>query len=221
MFSWFLDVGVLPILIPRIDSEKLQREFLLGLDALVFTGGTDISPDNYGEVVLNPEWVGDPERDCYELRLFDTAYAMNKPIFGICRGLQLINVALGGSLYQDTCTHKPDAHVHRDWEAYDSLMHKIQIQEDSSLAALFPGKSQMIVNSVHHQSIKFLAPELKVQAVSIPDGVIEAVEYTGQEQIIFATQWHPEWRSSSDMLDSTVILEYFLRNVASTTAKTF
>jgi hypothetical protein len=117
--------------------------------------------------------------------------AAGKPVFGICRGLQLINVAHGGTLYQDISTQKPGARRHRDAAAYDLNFHEVDILPRTRLAQLLPpGRHK--VNSVHHQGVKDLAPGFVVEAVSPDDGVIEAIRHTGDAWVA-AVQWHPEF----------------------------
>jgi putative glutamine amidotransferase len=130
-------------------------------------------------------------------------------VFGICRGLQLINVAHGGTLYQDIKTQKPGALVHRDAAAYDLNFHEVDILAESRLAKLLPvGRHK--INSVHHQGIKDLAPGFQVEAVSPQDGVVEAIRHTGDSWIA-AVQWHPEFhRPELGVIDDTPLLRDFL-----------
>lgn len=157
LINWIVSGPALPILVPRDMGSVDMKTIVSQLDGIVFSGGSDISPLYYGETPLRDEWRGDPARDEYEIDLFQKAIETNKPVFGICRGMQLINVALGGSLYQDTVTQKPGASQHRDWSVYDQLKHPVRIKSTSTLAKLFPATTQALVNSVHHQAIKRLA----------------------------------------------------------------
>jgi len=134
-------------------------------------GGNDVAPETYGEMPLHPEWAGDRVRDRYEIELIDAFVRAGKPVFGICRGLQLINVAHGGTLYQDIKTQKPGALTHRDAAAYDLNFHQVDILRDSRLGQLLPPGRHKI-NSVHHQGIKDVAPGFRVEAVSPVDGVV-------------------------------------------------
>ena len=149
-------------------------------------------------------------RDEYEMALVRAFVAAGKPVFGICRGLQLINVAHGGTLYQDISTQKPGALVHRDAHAYDLHFHDVQVLPGTRLAALLGGGRHKI-NSVHHQGIKDLAPGFTVEAVSPDDGVIEAIRRTGQSWVA-AVQWHPEFhRPELGVVDDTPLLRDFLQ----------
>jgi putative glutamine amidotransferase len=139
-------------------------------------------------------------------------------VFGICRGLQLLNVAFGGTLWQDINTQVPDSLVHRDAVVYDHNFHSIDIVAGTRLAALYPGVERVRVNSVHHQGIKELADEFVVEAVSHTDGVVEAIRRKDPDaSYIAAVQWHPEWHqpSASDTIDDTALLRDFLGAVAS------
>ncbi len=137
------------------------------LDGVVMHGGADVWPGNYGEEPLREEWIGDRVRDIYDLALVKAFAEVGKPIFGVCRGLQLINVAFGGALYQDIETQHPGVMQHRNAVAYDQHFH-IQIVPDSRLAQLYPNLPRARVNSIHHQGIKRVAPDFVVEALSEP-----------------------------------------------------
>lgn len=217
MANWMMQHGAIPFLIPTPAGKINHQDILEHLDGLVLQGGTDLSPDSYQETPLKPEWSGDPIRDDYELKLIRQSINMDKPVLGICRGLQLVNVAFGGALYQDIATQNPNAQTHRDADRYDQLNHLISFQPDSLLAKWYDNnKCEPRVNSVHHQGIKRLGQGLKVEAVSVPDQLIEAISYDSPDRFIFAVQWHPEFHSNSKqpLLDPAPILEYFLAEVA-------
>ena len=147
-----------------------SADYARALDGLVLQGGADISPLAYGEEPLQPEWAGDPIRDRYEIDLVRAFSAAGKPVLGICRGAQLINVALGGSLHQDIPAHRSDD--------YDQHAHEVHLEPGSGLARLYGETGPRRVVSIHHQAIKRLAPGLQVEARA-EDGVIEAVRGTG------------------------------------------
>jgi putative glutamine amidotransferase len=187
------------------------------LDGLVLHGGADVWPGSYGEQPLRPEWNGDRLRDAYEIALVQAFEAAGKPVFGICRGLQLINVAHGGTLYQDIATQKPGARTHRDAEAYDLNFHEVDIVPGTRLAQLLR-ETRHKINSVHHQGIKDLAPGFTVEATSPDDGIIEAIRYTGGPWVS-AVQWHPEFHFPRlGVVDDTPLLYDFLE--AARTART-
>ncbi len=184
-------------------------EYAQALDGLVLQGGADISPLAYGEAPLNPEWAGDPVRDRYEISLVKAFTAARKPILGICRGAQLINVALGGSLHQDIPAHRSDG--------YDQHAHEVSLEPGSGLARLYGETGPRRVVSIHHQAIKDLAPGLRVEARA-DDGVIEAVRGTGGSYVC-AVQWHPEFHGGREgFLDGGPLLDEFLREAAAPAA---
>ena len=217
---WVLQPGVLALMIPPVEREGLVRpgqvslsDYAERLDGLVLQGGTDIAPESYGETPLSPEWSGDRIRDRYETGLLRAFMALGKPVMGICRGCQLINVALGGTLYQDIPTQMPEAIAHRDDERYDHQFHEVALVPGSKLAGLYPGVERSEINSIHHQGIKVLAPELEVEARAVPDGMIEAVRWRGPSYL-FGMQWHPEFMAQRqihpDQLDGGPILTEFV-----------
>jgi putative glutamine amidotransferase len=213
---WLQSAGVLVYLVAdvvdRSTSALSLADYAAELDGLVLQGGTDISPRMYGEEPLRPEWAGDPERDRYELDLLNRFLDAQKPVLGICRGQQLINVALGGTLYQDTATQKPGAHVHQDPAVYDDKYHHIEILPGTGLAALYPGVGQAKVNSLHHQAVKGLGTGLVVEARSLEDDVIEALRLEGS-QYVAGVQWHPEFLHgrNDSVLDAAPLLKEFLK----------
>src|SRR5688500_12965515 len=187
--------GASPVLLPAL-RDPAQLAGLVDLcDGLVLSGGTDVSPGTYGEAALDPAWAGDPERDAYERALISAALAARKPILGVCRGAQIVNAALGGRLYQDISTQLGGALRHRDWDRYDANGHAVTLADGSWLAGIY-GAGDMLVNSVHHQAVREVAPGLRRVAVA-PDGVTEAVERVDDEQFIVGVQWHPEWQSAA------------------------
>jgi putative glutamine amidotransferase len=176
-------------------------DYAQALDGLVLQGGADISPLAYGEEPLKPQWEGDPLRDRYEIDLVRAFSAANKPLLGICRGAQLINVALGGSLHQDVPAHRSDD--------YDQHAHEVHLEPGSGLARLYGETGPRRVVSIHHQAIKRLAPGLVVEARA-EDGVIEAVRGTGASYVC-AVQWHPEFHGGRHgFLDGGPLLDEFL-----------
>ena len=211
---WLMSEGALPVMLPSFAGETFRgdvrvEEYAQWLDGILMPGGVDVWPGHYGEDPLRPEWQGDRVRDAYEMALVRAFSAAGKPVFGICRGVQLINVAHGGTLYQDIGTQKPGARVHRDAEVYDLNFHEVDILPGSRLAQLVPAGRHKI-NSVHHQGIKDLAPGFVVEAVSPDDGVIEAIRHTGGPWIA-GVQWHPEFhRPELGVVDDTPLLRDFL-----------
>jgi putative glutamine amidotransferase len=185
------EAGGAPILIPLNLSEETLLSIFERLDGLLLAGGLDVHPKEFGEEVQ--PYCGEIEtpRDEVELRMTRWALADEKPIFGICRGIQMLNVAAGGTLYQDIPsqleTNLP--HPYRKGDPYNQRAHSVDIDSDSRVARLL-GTTQLEVNSLHHQSLKKVAPGLKVIARA-PDGVIEAVE-SDDDRFIVGVQFHPE-----------------------------
>ena len=184
-------------------------------------GGADVSPLSYGEKPIQDKWAGDRIRDEYEIDLVAAFERHGKPVFGVCRGLQLLNVAYGGTLYQDIETQIPKALRHRDAQVYDNNFHGVEIAPGSRLAALYSNDKRVKVNSIHHQAIKDLAPGFEVEAMSHEDGIVEAIRRTDQTQpYVAAVQWHPEFhRCDSDTIDDAALLEDFLSAAAAAKKK--
>jgi putative glutamine amidotransferase len=196
------NAGGLPVLIPSDINECEQKELVDRLDGILLTGGGDIAIDYFnGE--QHPAVYGiDAARDATELGLMKNAISSGKPFLGICRGLQVVNVALGGTLF----THIPDqlsnALVH-DYPGEDgiqartTLLHPVEIEVDSQLGRIL-GKKTLQVNSLHHQGIKDVAPGLRSVAFA-PDELVEAIELPDHPFGI-AVQWHPEWLTDQEAI---------------------
>lgn len=182
--------GGIPICIPTIKTDADYEYYMEMLDGIIFTGGADINPACYGEEPLKEVSGIAPAKDEYELGLFGKAYERKMPIFGICRGNQLINVALGGSLYQDINSQIPGSFGHYPKDTpEDELYHSVKLVEGSKLHGIM-GADRLQVNSFHHQAIRTLGKNLVVTAVS-KDNIIEAVEST-EDRYLLGVQWHPE-----------------------------
>jgi putative glutamine amidotransferase len=214
---WVMSTGALAVMIPSPTGATQRGDVTLDhyaqwLDALVLHGGADVSPLSYGEQPLQERWSGDKIRDEYEMDLVAAFERYGKPVFGVCRGLQLLNVAYGGTLYQDIQTQRPGALQHRDAVTYDGNFHTVDIQPDSALARLYPGAARVKVNSIHHQAIKDLAAGFGVEAVSNQDGLIESIRRLDPAKpYVAAVQWHPEFHQlGSDTIDDAPLLADFL-----------
>ncbi|HQD14486.1 MAG: gamma-glutamyl-gamma-aminobutyrate hydrolase family protein [Comamonadaceae bacterium] len=219
MAHWVMSAGALPVMIPSPEGDTARGDVGLDdyaqwLDGLVMHGGADVWPGSYGEEPLQPHWSGDRVRDEYEIALVKAFSAADKPVFGICRGLQLINVAFGGTLYQDISTQQPGALVHRDGQIYDNNFHTLDIVPGSRLSRLLPDASSYKINSIHHQGIKDLAPGFAVEARCPDDGMIEAIRLCGNDAgrpWVAAVQWHPEFhKPEQGVIDDAPILNDFL-----------
>lgn len=182
--------GGLPVMLPLTSDPASLRTLAERCDGFLFTGGHDVSPKMYGEDTL-PECAAPClERDRMEKPLLQMALAEGKPVFGICRGLQLINAALGGTLYQDLPTQHPSDVNHRMAAPYNRAEHDVTLLPGTPLRALM-GQDTLGVNSCHHQAIKALSPRLSPMAVA-PDGLIEAI-WMPERRFVWAVQWHPEF----------------------------
>lgn len=182
--------GGLPVLIPVANIEEDLLQYVKQIDGILFTGGEDISPLYYGENPIKELTLTSSERDEYELKLFKKAYDSSLPILGICRGIQLINVALGGTLYQDINAQLTGSLGHLPAEnPVNELYHTIDLNKKSKLYEIFR-EGRLKVNSFHHQAVKDLGNGLTVSALS-SDGIIEGVEAVEKDYLI-GVQWHPE-----------------------------
>ncbi|VVE21479.1 gamma-glutamyl-gamma-aminobutyrate hydrolase family protein [Pandoraea nosoerga] len=215
---WVMSRDVLVFMIPTVDTQGLLHpshirlhDYAKHLDGLVLQGGADVSPLTYSEVATRHEWQGDRMRDMYELELLHEFVEQGKPILGVCRGCQLINVAFGGTLHQDIATDLPEAIPHVT-ETYEHNRHTLTFPEGSSLAQMLGPVDVPIVNSIHHQSVKTLGRDLSVEAVCAEDGVVEAIRYR-KAPFVMGLQWHPEFHRAGgpEFLDCTPVLDNFLR----------
>lgn len=183
--------GGVPVLIPLGLDEATLRLLLAELDGLVLTGGGDIAGEHYAST--HPDFIFDidPDRDRVELFLAREAIAGDKPLLAICRGHQMLNVALGGSLYEDVMKWMPGAIRHDFFEVFprNHQAHPVTLAPGSRLAQTL-GQGEACVNSLHHQGIRDLAPGL-VAAAHAPDGLIEGVE-APSHRFALGVQWHPE-----------------------------
>lgn len=181
--------GGTPVLLPYVRGEETIKSFADLCDGFFFTGGADIDPRHYGEEAKSNCGPIQAYRDELEFNVFQKVINTSKPILAICRGAQLVNVALGGTLYQDIPSEINTNILHRQTEPKLSPSHSVQILEDTPLFDLV-GKTAITANSFHHQAIKTLGDGLEIMAVA-EDGIIEAV-YSSKKQYIRAYQWHPE-----------------------------
>ncbi len=188
-------IGAVPWLIPLLQGEEATLRLIYeSLDALFLTGGVDVDPSQYGEPRHTSCDRSDPARDWTEMTLIRWALADKKPILGVCRGIQIINVACGGSLYQHLAEQYPDSIKHdyfptAESPARDYLAHSVTVKPTTRLHRSL-GEAELLVNSMHHQGIKQLAPGLRASAFA-PDGLIEGLESANGHYLV-AVQWHPE-----------------------------
>lgn len=209
--------GALPVMIPAVDAQSVVqrkelnlRHYAEALDGLVLQGGNDVAPATYGESPLSPAWGGDAIRDQYEMELIHAFVQAGKPVFGICRGLQMLNVAFGGTLWQDIKTQLPNALEHVKHAMYERNVHPVEIVPGTRLASLYPSNHRGLINSIHHQGIRDLAPGFVVEARCPDDGMIEAIRRTGPG-FVAGVQWHPEFRQENDTMtlnDNPILLDF-------------
>jgi putative glutamine amidotransferase len=184
------EAGAVPVMLPLTDDEDAMKRLVETLDGFLIAGGQDVSPALYGEEARPVCGETCRERDAMESVLLRLLWDADKPVFGICRGLQILNAHLGGTLYQDLPAERPSGVNHRMAAPYDRAEHPVSLLREAPLRILLNADS-IGVNSCHHQAIKTLAPELLPMAIS-PDGLVEAV-YAPQKRFVWAVQWHPEF----------------------------
>lgn len=219
-FDGLIEQGGVPLMLPLVSDRRLLEQLVSLCDGILFTGGHDVSPELYREEVLDTSLCSFcPERDAMERIVLELAMEKDLPMLGICRGIQYINVALGGTLYQDLPTQHPSGVNHHQQAPYDLPVHEVQLPEGTPLHAAaqalegltlhagvtMPERSGDLyagVNSCHHQAVRELAPALKVMAKA-EDGIIEAVYHPGK-RFLWAVQWHPEFSWKNDPLSKTI-----------------
>lgn len=186
-----LAAGGIPVILP-LHTEAVD-DVLDSLDGIIFSGGSDLNSAHWGEAPHPKAYGFDDERDSFELQTVRKVVERNMPMLGICRGIQSINVALGGTIIQDIPDQVPGSIQHRQHEngkTRDDVSHPVRITEGENLLYKIHGHNTMVTNSFHHQAVKELADDLEVIAVA-EDGVVEAVWLPGMT-FGLAVQWHPE-----------------------------
>ena len=201
-----MEAGGLPAMLPLTADRGMLEQIADQWDAFLFTGGQDVSPAVYGQQALPVCGECCHLRDDMECALLALALERDKPVFGICRGIQLINAALGGTLYQDLPAQAPSGVEHHQSPPYDRPVHQVEIVEDTPLFGLL-NKRVLSVNSYHHQAVRDLAPGLRAMAYST-DGLVEAV-YAPGKRYVWAVQWHPEFSFQTDS-DSKKLFQSFV-----------
>jgi putative glutamine amidotransferase len=198
MAHWVMASGAIVVMIPTVDAQGAVqatdlsvRDYARSLDGLILQGGADIDPVAYGERPSELLMTTDPERDRFELNLLRAFIDAGKPVLGICRGMQLINVAHGGSLYQDLVGGGATRAQHYIPAQYDEHAHSLRMREDGWLSSLYPQVADPRVNSIHHQGVKDLGAGLEVEAWS-EDGIPECIRGNG-DSFVVGVQWHPEF----------------------------
>ena len=202
--------GAVPVMLPLTSEMDAIGQLVATCDGFLLTGGQDVAPSLYGQGAATELEETCPERDSMEAVLLNEVMRTGKPFLGICRGLQFINAALGGTLYQDLPTQRPSGVEHHQSGAYDAPTHDVELVADSPLCR-YLGKTSMKVNSYHHQGVKDLADSLSVMGTA-PDGLVEAL-YRPSSRFLWAVQWHPEFMFRTDA-DSREIFRAFVESMS-------
>lgn len=200
------------VLLPGASASAGLADLLPRFDGLLLLGGGDVDPATFGALTCHEAVYGvEPDHDAFELAAVRAALALDLPVLAVCRGLQVLNVAFGGTLLQDIATLQPGALTHRDAGLYDQNFHDVAFVPGTRLAQLYPGVTQVRTNSVHHQGINRLAEGFVVEARCPDDQMIEAVRWQGPS-FVAAVQWHPEFHDPADrsVIDDGPILQDFL-----------
>jgi putative glutamine amidotransferase len=203
--------GAIPVVIPLVEDDAIIKELIDRVDGVLFTGGEDIGPHLYSEIPHQKLGEVNSLRDRIEMEGIRYALSKNKPILGICRGVQLLNVAMGGTLYQDLPSQLKDSGQHFQKAPRSEGSHFVSVSRESKVYDIFQ-LERVFVNSYHHQAIKDPAPGFVVTAKA-DDGVVEALEST-VHSFAMGLQWHPEmmWSMNEQMLE---VSRYFVHAVRS------
>ena len=210
MFPGYMDgiaqAGATPIIFP-FSSDKDEISHLVRIcDGILFTGGQDVSAELYGEKPLDGLVASCEKRDAMETTVLKISMELGKSVLGICRGIQFINAALGGTLYQDLPVQHPSDINHHQHAPYDVPVHEVKLIGNSPLYECLQTRI-LPVNSYHHQAVKKIAPGVETMAFS-PDGLVEAI-YMPSQKFLWAVQWHPEFSYQTD-INSRKIFQAFV-----------
>ena len=200
-FDAIYDAGGIPVPLERTTDPATVARYAADFDGFFFTGGVDVDPARYGESITGEGVEIDPARDAFEFALYEAVKDSGKPILGVCRGIQFLNVARGGTLYQHI-----EGHRQTPIPAVERPQH-VTVTPDTRLHALV-GAEEIMVNSFHHQAIKDIAPSLVITAVA-DDGTVEAMEDPAHP-FFLGVQWHPEYYHRDDRT-SSAIFEAFVK----------
>ena len=206
-----LQAGGIPVIFPFTEDKQELDQLVCMCDGFLFTGGQDVSPDLYQEIPMEGLIETCRKRDVMEKTVLEKALKADKPVLGICRGIQFINVSLGGTLYQDIPSQHPSETNHQQHAPYDIPVHDVTIVKDSPLHKRLK-TDRLPVNSCHHQAVKGLAAGLKPMAYS-QDGLVEAV-FMEDKTFLWAVQWHPEFSFKTDPC-SKMIFDSFINAMGS------
>lgn len=200
-----IKAGGIPLVIPTVDNPEIIKEHLKLVDAVIISGGNDINPVEYNEEHLAKNGRPQLKRDIFDKNLIKIATEMKLPTLGICRGMQFLNVAFGGSLYQDLSYKGGVTLKHDQYNHSDLGTHKISITKGSLLGNIL-GKEEAWINSFHHQGVKQVAEPLVATSYST-DEVVESVELKNPTHFFLGVQWHPEMMASKNNTEMLKIFE--------------
>ena len=204
-FDGIMEAGGIPVMMPLIKSEDEIAQLVDTFDGFIFSGGPDILPEYYGMKDETGTLVTCPPRDEMDMILLKHIIEKDKPVLGICRGLQFINIFLGGTLYQDIPTQFKTDLIHRQKLKKDETIHSVRISGDSWLSGICD-TDELRVNSFHHQGIKDLGEGLRAAAKS-DDGLVEAIEMP-DKKYVKAVQWHPELLHKVDEVSKKIFSDF-------------
>lgn len=199
-------LGAIPIVLPSVlDDDALVRDALALCDGVIFTGGPDVRPSLFGEEIIPSCGAINDERDAFELKLYDMAMALDKSVLGICRGVQVMNIAAGANIYQDIYSQSGTKLVHHTLDGVRAF-HSVKLTDARICGKVGFSASEFIVNSYHHQSVKDIAKGYEAAAVS-DDGLVEAI-YMPDRRFVAGVQWHPEKRFEGDTDSFRILIDF-------------
>ena len=199
-------LGAIAITLPSVtDDDGLLRDVLSLCDGIIFTGGPDVRPSLFGEEIIPSCGAINDERDAFEIKLYKMAIEADKSILGICRGVQVMNIAEGGNIYQDIYSQSGTSLVHHTLDSQRAF-HSVTVTDERVLEKIGFSQKSFIVNSYHHQSVKDLADGYVAAAYS-PDGLIEAI-YMPERRFVAGVQWHPEKRFEGDNDSFCILIDF-------------
>lgn len=201
------EAGGIPVMLPAWGSLEDAARLMGAVDGVLIAGGQDVSPALYGQERLSVCGETSPERDAMDALLLDECVRLDKPVLGICRGIQFLNVHLGGTLWQDLPSQRPSDVCHRQSPPYGRPVHTVRVLPGTPLWEVFRTET-VPVNSCHHQAVRDLSPDLQAMAVS-EDGLVEAA-WLPRRRFVWAVQWHPEFSRKADE-NSEKIFRAFVR----------
>ena len=193
--SGLTSLGAIPLVLPSTLDDEILTDALSLCDGIIFTGGPDVRPSLFGEEIIPSCGAINDERDAFELKLYKMALDADKSILGICRGVQIMNIAAGANIYQDIYSQSGTRLVHHTLDGVRAF-HSVTLTDESVLKKVGFSTSEFTVNSYHHQSVKDIADGYKVAAIS-DDGLVEAI-YMPEKRFVVGVQCHPEKRFDGD-----------------------